>query len=419
MRTGKTAAVLWAYEYLRRKGLVNRLLVVCPLSVMTVWEEEAFNVLPHRSFCKLTGTKQRRLDLLSKGSDICVINHDGVTTIQPELKAAGFQLVVDDEATAHRNAQTKRYRLFRELVKSTPWLWLMTGTPVTKSPTDSYALIKLISPTMFPGGFTLFKEMTMTRVGNFKWVPKADAKETVYKYMQPAIRFKKSECMELPPLSYVNRTCELTDEQAKAFDLMRKKLIMEKQDGEKITAANAAVRLLKLLQICCGVVKDNNGEYHILDASTRLNALEECIEEAGGKIIVFAPWKGVMDSIVSFVKSKGYSVGLVNGDVSLNARNKIFTEFKQNGLEILVAHPQTAAHGLDLSSSSTIVWFGPIFSSDQYMQANERISGVKQKNDMTIVHLYSKPIEAAVFRALWQQQMMQATILEQYERILQ
>jgi SNF2 family DNA or RNA helicase len=416
--TGKTAAALWAAEYLRLKGKVRRVLIGCPLSVMSVWEDEAFNVLPHWSFCKLTGTKQRRLDLLGKGSDICVINHDGLTTIHKELTAANFDLIILDEASAYKNAQTRRYRLFRELAKKTAYMWLLTGTPITKAPTDAYGLIKLTNPASFPGGFVLFKEMTMTKVGNFKWIPKIDSKEFVYRHMQPAVRFKKKDCIDLPPVMYVNRTCDMTTEQNKAFSLMKKQMVMEQSTGEKITAANAAVRLLKLMQICCGVVKDNQGEHYILDASTRLNTLQEVIEESGGKAIIFIPFIGVMDAVEKFLKSKGWSTGLVNGSVSEKARSKIFDDFQRGDLELLIAHPRTAAHGLNLTASSTIIWYGPIFSSEQYIQANARIDRAGQKNKMTVYHIISSPIEAAIYRALWGQVQMSNTILEQYEGMM-
>jgi len=415
--TGKTKAALWAAEYLRQKGKIRRVLIGCPLSVISVWEEECFNTVPHRSCCKLLGSKQRRLDILAEGSDICIINHDGISTIEEHLLGK-FDLIIDDEATAHKNAQTQRYRKFKKLTVNVPYLWLMTGTPVTKAPTDAYALIKLVDPLQFKGSFTLFKDMTMQQVTSFKWVPRADSKEFVYKHMQPAVRFKKEDCLDLPSVTYVNRTCELTDQQRKAFDLMKQKLIMEQHDGEKITAANAAVKLLKLIQICCGVVKDNEGEHYVLDSSTRLNALEEIVEEVGGKVIIFVPFIGVMDSVQKFLQDKNWTVGLVNGSVSERARSKIFDDFQKGDLECLIAHPKTAAHGLNLTASSTIVWYGPIWSSEQYVQACSRINRSGQKNKMTIYHLIGSAIEAAIYRGLWGQIQMSTAILQQYEEVL-
>ncbi len=418
--TGKTAAALWASEYLRQKGYIRRVLITAPLSVMSVWEEEAFNLLPHRSFCKLLGSKARRLDLLNEGSDICVINHDGASTIQPQLKGK-FDLIINDEATVHKNAQTKRYKLFRDLVKEVRYLWLLTGTPVTKAPTDAYALVKLVNPLAFKGGFVMWKEMTMTQVSSFKWVPKIDSKDFVYRHLQPAIRFKKEDCIDLPPITYVNRTCELTDQQKIAFKNMKQKLVMERahEDGEKITAANAAVKLLKLIQICCGVVKDNDGEHYGLDASTRLDTLGEIIEETGGKVIIFVPFIGVMDAVMQYLKEKGWSAALVNGSVSEKNRSRIFEEFQKGDLECLVAHPKTTSHGLTLTASNSIVWYGPIYSTESYIQANARIHRQGQKNKCTVYHIVSTSLEAQIFKALWSGVQLGNQILQMYQEVVQ
>jgi SNF2 family DNA or RNA helicase len=192
--TGKTAAALWAAEYLRQKGLIRRILIVCPLSVISVWEEECFNILPHRSFAKLLGSKQRRLDIVNDGSDICVINHDGISvfgekkkngssykySMGPALKGK-FDLVIGDEATFWKNTANISYKIFKDFIKTVPYVWLLTGTPVTKAPTDAYGLIKLVNRDSFTGGFGLFREMTMRKVNEYKYVPRVDSKDTVYK----------------------------------------------------------------------------------------------------------------------------------------------------------------------------------------------------------------------------------------------
>jgi SNF2 family DNA or RNA helicase len=413
--TGKTAAALWAYEYLARVRGIGRVLIASPLSVLSVWEDEAFSVLPHRSFCKLVGTKEKRKELLGMGSEICVINHDGIGTILEELKKVRFDVVILDEASAYKNAQTKRYKQFRELVEKVPYVWLLTGTPVSKAPTDAYALIKLVDKQRFAGGFTLFRELTMTKVSMFKWVPKVDSKEFVYKHLQPAIRFKKEDCIDLPPVTYVTRTAALTGEQSKAYHLMKKKMVMERREGEKITAANAAVKLLKLVQIACGVVKDNDGQHYKLEATDRLKALEEIVEEVGGKVIVFVPFVGVMHVVRDFLVSKGYTAEIVNGEVSEKERSRIFSDFQRGGLDCLVAHPRTASHGLNLTASSSIIWYGPIWSTEGYTQANARIHRQGQKLKTTIYHIISTTLEAGIFKALWGEIQMSNAILELYE----
>jgi SNF2 family DNA or RNA helicase len=196
---------------------------------------------------------------------------------------------------------------------------------------------------------------------------------------------------------------------------MKARMVMEKVEGERITAANAAVKLLKLTQICCGVIKDNAGAHYKLDCTTRLKLLDDTIEEAGNKAIVFVPYLGVMDMVEKFLKEKGYTTGLVNGSVSERERTKIFDEFQRGPMEVLIAHPRTAAHGLNLTASAYIIWYAPIFSAEQYLQANNRIDRPGQTKNMTIAHIIATPLEAGLYRALWGQVSMQSAILEQYE----
>jgi SNF2 family DNA or RNA helicase len=196
---------------------------------------------------------------------------------------------------------------------------------------------------------------------------------------------------------------------------MKARMVMEKTEGERITAANAAVKLLKLVQICCGVIKDNAGLHYKLDCINRLNLLDETVEEAGNKAIVFVPYLGVMSMVQDDLRKRGYTTGLVNGEVGLTARTKIFSEFQNGDTEVLIAHPRTAAHGLNLTASHTIIWYAPIFSAEQYLQANNRIDRPGQIHNMTIAHIIATPLEAGLYRALLGQVSMQSMILEQYE----
>lgn len=418
MGTGKTSSALWAAEYLLQQGVIKKVLITCPLSVMNVWQEELFNIVPHRTTTMLGGDRQRKIKLLSSGTNFTVINHDGITTIQPELLKEKFDLIIVDEASIYRNASTKRYRLFRDLAKKSPWLWLMTGTPAPTAPTDVWALIKLVNPAAFPGSFGAFRDATMRKISQFQWAPRAESKELIYKLMKPAIRFAKEDCLDLPPLTFVNRECPMSQEQLSAFKTMKKQYIMERgANQDKITAANAAVVLLKLMQISCGVVKDNDKGSHELNCEPRLELLKECVEESGRKTIVFIPFIGVMNRVKKFLETHGISCEIVNGAVK-SERAEIFHQFQHGDLQVLLAHPETTAHGLTLTASSTIVWYGPIFSAEQYSQANARIHRKGQDKPCTVIHIGSTRTEWELYNALWGKIRLQDAILSQYEELM-
>ncbi len=422
MGTGKTGAALWALDYLMARGHIKRVLVICPLSVTKVWQDEAFTVIPHRSVGTMTGKREKRIDVLESRADICIINFDGVTSLYDAKTKKSpldnhFDLIIVDEASTYRNAQTQRYKALQHINTPDMRLWLMTGTPTPNAPTDAWALIRLVAPNRVPASFKLFQETVMRQQGPYKWVPRPNAQAVVRKLMQPAVRFEKADCLDLPSITYNNRSCLLSAEQTKMFDTMRKRMKHEGEDGETITAANAAVKIIKLQQICCGVVKDDTEQPIYLDAKPRLEALKELIEEAPDKVIVYVPFLFSMELLQAEI-SKYATCAVVNGKVPNAERAEIFTAF-QNTSEprVLIAHPAVAAHGLTLTAASTIVWYAPIYSSEQYEQANARIDRKGQKNAMSVYHLAAHAFEWAIYDVLRNKTSMQSTLLTLYRQL--
>lgn len=249
--TGKSLSALWAADFLLTEGAIKRVLIVCPLStVKVVWGSELKHHFPHRSFVLCVGTRQKRMELLARpGVQYVVINHDGFTTMAEHL--TDFDVVIYDEATALKTPGSARYRVFSKWVaKYQPWLWLMTGTPISQTPADAWTLARLANSPVVPKSFTTFKDQVMQKVSQFRWVPRPDALETCRKVLQPSIRFSLDECKDLPQTNYVGRKTQLTAQQAKAFKEMQTKAVTTFAQGQ-VTAANAAVLLGKLLQICC------------------------------------------------------------------------------------------------------------------------------------------------------------------------
>ena len=249
--TGKSISSLWAADFLLDEGVARKVLIVAPLStVKVVWGRELKHHLPHRSFVICTGTKEKRLRLLeTPGVQYVIINHDGFSNMMQYL--SGFDVVIYDEATALKTPGSQRYKLFAKWVQANqPWLWLLTGTPISQTPADAWTLARLVDSPMCPKSYTTFKDMVMQKITTFRWVPRPDALETCRKVLQPSIRFSLDECKDLPDTNFVGRKAEMTQMQLKAFKEMQDKAATVFTAGE-VVAANAAVMLSKLLQICC------------------------------------------------------------------------------------------------------------------------------------------------------------------------
>lgn len=421
MGTGKTVSVLWAADYLMGLNKMRKALIVGPMSTMhSVWQSEINTHFLFRRRCVvLHGTKQQRLRLLKEEeAQFYIINHDGIKTIAKELLEFGFDAVILDEAASFRNATTDRYKVMEKLADKAHWLWLLTGTPVPTSPTDAWALGKLLKNPDTPKYFSHFKSLVMDQVTSYKWVPKPDAYTKAYNLLQPGVRYTKKDCLDLPPVAFSMYECAMTKEQDKYYKEMQKDLVANVA-GNEITAANAAVKLGKLLQICCGEVYDGEGGSVPIDAKHRLKTCAELVESAANKVIVFVPFTAALDRLAAYLRKKGNTVAVVDGRTSAGKRKKIFHEFQTlPNPRVLVAHPQTTAHGLTLTAADTTIWYSPVFSLEIFEQANNRMNRPGQNNHMTVAMLHSCWLEREVYKALSEKAAMQESVLKLYKEEL-
>tara|TARA_R110000851_G_scaffold220014_1_gene372785 strand:- start:1122 stop:2012 length:891 start_codon:yes stop_codon:yes gene_type:complete len=295
---------------------------------------------------------------------------------------------------------------------------MMTGTPAAQSPLDAYGLAKLINPNSVPRFFGSFRDQVMYKVTNFKWVQKEIATEVVYKALQPAIRFTKDECLDLPPMVYVKREVELTRQQKRYYKELQSKMVMQAA-GEQITAVNAAVNMNKLLQISCGAVYTDEGESLEFDIQHRYKVLREVIDESSKKVLIFVPFKHVIDLLTKKLREDKISTEIIRGDVTAPNRTKIFKQFQQqDDPKVLVIQPQAAAHGVTLTAANTVVWWGPTSSLETYAQANARVHRSGQDHKCTVVQLQGSNVEKRVYSLLDNRIDVHTKMIDLYQEIL-
>lgn len=432
MGTGKTLSTLWAYDFLHDEGVADKMLVVCPLSTMErTWGDEVFINFPHLNAVVLYGSRDKRLKLLGQEADIYIINHDGLEIIASELKNRPDinVVVVDEIAQAGRNAQTDRWKALNLVVnKQHPRIaWGLTGTPTPNEPTDAWAQCRLIAPEKVPPYYNRFKDSVMRQVSTYKWIARDSALDTVRNAMQPAIRFAREDCVDLPDCMEETRTVELSPEQKKAYKDMMTHLHAEMAAGQ-ITAVNEAVKLAKLVQIACGVAYSPDGKEVTLPAGNRLETVFEIIEEAPAKVIVFVPFIGALNAVAyellykldkaayTEAKLSGSITGpveIIHGGVSKNERDRIFSAFQnETSPRVIVAQPAAMSHGLTLTAANTIVWYAPITSNETYEQANARVSRPGQKLKQLIVNVEGSPVERLLYARLQKRQKTQGLLLD-------
>ena len=417
MRTGKTLSALWAADYLRRAGQIRKTLIVAPLSTLwDVWEQNIFESFPLRKYAVLHGSRAKRLELLAQDKDFYIVNHHGVNIIEEALaERDDIDLVIVDEVACFRNAKNKKGVLWAPLnnVLNKQGIarsaWGLTGTPTPNDPTDAFGQCKLLTPENYRSHFTAFKNETMYQLSQFRWIPRKGSEATVAKVLKPSIRFERSVCVDMEPC-FIERRAELSAEQKQHYKALVDTAVTEIR-GSTVTAVNAAVLVQKLVQCSCGVVYGAEGEFIKMDFGPRLKVLEDLIEQNDEKVLVFVPFTGALEAVAAELR-KRWTVAIVDGNVSTGKRTQIFRDFRNTkDPHILVCHPGTMAHGLDLTAASLSIWYAPYWRAEIYQQANARTDGSKQKVKIDIAHIYATAEEHRIYNVLKEKGRMQDVVL--------
>ena len=399
--TGKTSSAIWAADYLMLQGLVKRVLVICPLSIMySAWQADIFNTTMHRTVGIAHGSADKRERIINEEYDFIIINYDGVGIVRETIAKNNFDLIIVDEANAYKSPSTARWKTLAKLLKPETKLWMMTGTPAAQSPVDAFGLAKLVTPENVPKFSMAWRDKVMYQVTRFKWTPKKIAKDLVYKALQPAIRFAKNDCLDLPEVMYQTREVPLTPQVQKYYKSLKEQMLI-KAAGETISSVNAAAALNKLLQISGGAVYTDTREVVEFDIRPRLSALDEVLEETEQKVIIFVPFLHTIKVVAKHLISKNISCEVINGSVTATERARIINAFQTfDDPHVLVIQPQSASHGVTLTAANVVVFWSPVMSVETYLQCIARIDRFGQKHKMTVVHLQGSEVERKMYAML-------------------
>jgi SNF2 family DNA or RNA helicase len=419
MGTGKTNAVIWAADYLMHIGVIKKVLIICPLSIMdAAWRKDLFRTAMHRSVAIAHGTREKRVEIIETRPDFTIINYDGIEIIERSLIQQKYDLIVIDELTHLKTANTQRWKAHNRLITPDTWVWGMTGTPAAQSPVDAHGMVRLITPSRIPQSLTTFRNIMQYKVSNFTWVNKPEAADIVYDMLQPAIRYTKEECLDLPDLIYQTRDIPLTKQQDRYYKVLKQEMLMTIA-GETISAANAAVAMNKLLQISSGSCYSETGEVIEFDIKPRVNELLDIIKETPHKVIVFVMFRHTIELVQKALKKEGYSVDCIHGGVASGKRNEVINDFQTKpDPRVLVIQPQAAAHGITLTKANTIVWWGITLSLETYLQANARIHRAGQTNKCNVVHLVGSQVERKILHILETKGTAQTKLLNLYKGVI-
>lgn len=431
MGVGKTLAALWAADWLMTKHPGFRALVVCPLSIMErVWANAIFkNFLSRRTFEILHGSASARTTALARPADFYIINFDGVGVgahTRKTYELDGFskalcdrsdiRLAIVDEASAYKDASTRRHRIARDIIGKRPYLWLMTGTPTPNAPTDAFGLAKLVNNAMGKSK-TTFQMETMVKVSNFVWRPAKDGYDKARKLLTPAIRFDIREVWDSLGTTTQQRQVELTTDQKKLMADLKRDLQITLKSGQPVSAVNEVAARSKFLQISLGAVYDSRHAWHAVDAEPRYAEIEAVVEQAKHKIVCFVPLTSVVERVYKRL-SKRWKCAVINGNVSAKDRAIIIQRFAEEpNLRCVICDPGCTAHGInEFVVADTVIWAGAIDKSELYLQGIKRVDRPGQRNPTTVVQIVSNKLEQEIFRRLETNTSLQGVLLDAVRR---
>jgi SNF2 family DNA or RNA helicase len=396
------------------KGYVKKALIVAPLSILkSVWRDEMHYRIPRLTPVVVHGTAAEREYLLkSKWWNVAIINYSGIASVKHLLREINFDYIVLDELATYRNHTTQQWRNTYELVRRAPFAVGLTGSPTPNGPWDIYGQVNMFQPEKLKSMSSReFKQHVAEEVKPGIWTPRKNAAAVVYNLMQPAIRFLRSDVIELKGSTTHTLKVDLSKAQQEFIDELRRDAVAMFAEGI-VEAVNAAVLVGKILQGSAGAVYTTGKQVVDLKNTHRIDTAKELVSQSRNKVLLFASYVHLVNLLDRNFEDVPHAV--VHGGTPQADRYRAFKSIQDpnDPVRLLIAHPKCLAHGVNLTGANVIIWYGPITSYEIYQQANGRITRAGQKHEQLIYHLQGSPTEARIYRTLRDHGNMQATILD-------
>lgn len=413
MGLGKTSITLTAIRNLLFDSFeVSKVLVIAPLRVAkNTWTDEIkkWEHLSTLTYSLIVGNENERLSALNEKADIYIINRENVDwLVNKSGYKFDFDMVFIDELSSFKNHQSKRFKSLMKVRPIVKRIVGLTGTPSSNGLMDLFAEFKILDMGKRLGYFigqyrnAYFRPDKMNGPIVYSYKPLPNAENAIYeKISDITVSMKANEYLKMPELVTSNCVVELSDNEKKQYDEMKKSLVLEITDGE-ITAANAASLSNKLCQLSNGAIYDD--EQNIVEIHDRkLDALEDIIESMNGKPLLVAYW---YRHDLERIKSR-FSVREIKTSEDISDWNK-------GEIPVALIHPASAGHGLNLQNGgSTLVWFGLTWSLELYQQTNARLYRQGQKNTVVIQHIITKDtIDEHILKALKKKNKTQSDLID-------
>lgn len=436
MGCGKTLTTIAVAGALYNLGKIDRVLVVAPTSVCSVWPHDLnqFAAFPWEARV-LLGDKKKRLKALNelenwpfKALRIAVINYESTHRegIFEALAAYKPDLIVCDESQRIKNPSAAQSKALHKLGDAAPFRMILSGTPVQNNAVDLYSQYRFLDPAVYGANFYAFKNRycIMGGYGQHQIVGYRNMDELVEKEHSVAYRVTKEECLDLPQQTFINRYVQFTDAEQAIYEQLRKSSFLELETGENVTATTILTMYLRLMQLTGGFLTADESTRPKQVNTAKLDALADIVDDyvvdAGKKLVIFARFRAEIAAIENLLRLRKIQYGSIYGDVPMEERGKIVEDFQTNpDTKVFVAQIQTAGLGITLHAASTAVFYSYDYNYANYAQALARIHRIGQRLPVTYIHLVvDGSIDEKILAALENKEDMAKTVVDSWREVL-
>jgi len=414
---GKTSIVLSAFRILRTKGLCKKMLVLAPLRpTYAVWPSETkkWEQFEDYSVGILHGANKQRV--LKQNHDIYVMNYEGLGWLSSQFngKAWPFEILAVDEISYLKNTQSQRFKTLKPLLNKFDRRWGLTGSPAPNGLLDIFGPQYIIDQGATFGPFvTRFKNEYFypSGFGGYEWKLKLDGEKRIYDALEgKVLRMAALDHLDLPELTYNNIYVDLPEDAKKIYKSIEDDLTIDLQYGN-ITAANAAVAVMKCQQVANGgsyLDGENRETVHIHDAKTQ--AVRDLVEELSGQPCIIGYH---FQHDLERLKAAFPEAPIIGSGVVGNKLDKIVSSWNAMEIPVLLAHPMSAGHGLNLQGSGhAVIWYSLTWSLEVYEQFIRRLWRQGQKNHIVVHHIVAKDtVDLAILSAVRRKDKTQQNLL--------
>lgn len=433
MGCGKTLTAIAVAGTLYAKHKINKLLVVAPTSVCSVWPEDfgKFADFPHLEKIML-GTKSQRLKQLKElesfpceALKVAVINYESVWRDDIFSKLVDFNanMIICDESQRIKTHDAQQSKAMHKLGDLARYKLILSGTPVQNNAVDLYSQYRFLDPTVFGNNFYKFRNrfcvmggFNKRQIVNYK-----DLDLLIKKEHSIAYRVTKKEALDLPEQTFETRYITLMPSEKKLYNTLKKESATELANGETISASTVLTKLLRLQQFTGGFVIADGEEKPQQIGSGKINALEDIVDDyvidSGKKLVIFARFRAELDLIQKLLDKKKLKYGVIYGDIKLSDRGEIVRDFQENKeTKVFLAQIDTAGLGITLTAADTCVYYSVNFNYAAYSQSLARIHRIGQRNTCTYIHLTTKgTVDELIMKALHKKEDLAKTIVDDWK----